>query len=108
MNFFLTDHQLLEELLEAASNTPVQQLPRLAGRLAEANAVVLSRLQSPTPALQADELIDIKTASARLGLSTAYLYRHSDQLPFTIRQGRKLLFSTAGISKYIQTKTKGR
>ncbi len=103
----MTDPEILETLLEAASNTPVQQLPRLLGRLAEATATAQARLLSPGPAPQADELLGIAEASQRLNVSESYLYRHSSQLPFTVRQGRKLLFSTAGITKYISKNQNG-
>lgn len=111
MDFFLSDAdaQLLKGILQAAGSVPSADLPQLIGGLAQANAVAFSRL-SPTPsaASEPDQLLNIEQAAARLNLSPAYLYRHSGQLPFTIRQGRKLLFSTAGITKYIQSKTKGR
>ena len=48
-----------------------------------------------------DELLDIESASRRLGVSKDYLYRHSEEFPFTRRIGRKLLFSRTGIERHI-------
>jgi excisionase family DNA binding protein len=51
-----------------------------------------------------DELLSIEIAAERLGVSKDYLYRHSEDYPFTRRQGRKLLFSALGIDKHIRQK----
>jgi hypothetical protein len=64
----------------------------------------MARLIAPAPAQPAgaDELLPIEEASRRMGVSKDYLYRHGAELPFTRRVGRKLLFSSLGIERYIQ------
>jgi len=52
--------------------------------------------------VQADELLDVDEAAERLAMSKEYLYRHHGKLPFARRMGRKLLFSSLGITEYIK------
>lgn len=93
----------LENVLEAARTTPPESLPRFLGQLEEARVTALSRLQAPAPQpKQADELLDVDEACRRLGISTAYMYRHHSDFSFTRRVGKKLLFSSAGISEHIK------
>ena len=95
----------LEPVLTAARELPAPELPRLLGELEEVRATALARLSAPATAQSADELLNVAEASRRLGTSTAYLYRHAAQFPFTRRMGRKLLFSSAGLSQYIKRKS---
>ncbi len=63
----------------------------------------MARLSAPAPvASTPDELVDVEEAARRLGISTEYLYRHHKKFPFTRREGRKLLFSSAGIAEYLK------
>lgn len=91
----------LEPAMSAARSLPVEQLARLIGDLEEVRCVAMSRLIAPTPAPQPDELVDIQEAARRLGVSKDYLYRHAGKFQFTKRIGRKVLFSSLGISRYI-------
>jgi excisionase family DNA binding protein len=49
-----------------------------------------------------DRLLNVQEAATKLSLSEDYLYRHSGRLPFTVRNGRQLRFSEAGIERYIR------
>lgn len=49
-----------------------------------------------------DSLLDIEAAAGRLGCSKDWLYHHARQLPFTVRNGRLLRFSSHGIDRYIR------
>lgn len=90
---------------DAARELPPEELPDLIGELESIKAVAWARLTAPTPVPQEhDELLDVEAAAARLGTSRDYLYRHSQEYPFTRRQGRKLLFSALGIEKHIRQK----
>jgi predicted DNA-binding transcriptional regulator AlpA len=51
---------------------------------------------------QADRLLNIDEAAVRLDVPPSWLYRHSRQLSFAIRNGRKLAFSEKGIEEYIR------
>ena len=93
----------LENVLEAARTAPAESLPELLGKLAVAQAVAFSRLQSPAPMPKLnDELLGIEETCRRLGVSTAYMYRHHAEFSFTRRVGKKLLFSSLGIEQHIK------
>jgi excisionase family DNA binding protein len=51
-----------------------------------------------------DRLLDVTEAAARLGTSRDYLYRHARRLPFTVRVGSRLRFSSRGIDRFIRTR----
>jgi len=92
-----------EDILQAARELPVEDLPNFIGQLETAKATAWARLAMPSNGThQHDELLGVEAAAARLGVSTDYLYRYHRQYSFTRRQGRKLLFSAFGIQKYIQ------
>jgi excisionase family DNA binding protein len=92
----------LNSALAQARQLPLEELPRLLGDLEEVRATALARLTSPAPQQQPDELLDVREASRRLGVSTDYLYRHHRSFPFIRRVGRSLRFSAAGLEDYIR------
>jgi hypothetical protein len=49
-----------------------------------------------------DTLLDVTKAAKRLATSPDWLYRHARRLPFTVRNGRQLRFSSEGIARYIR------
>lgn len=51
---------------------------------------------------QEDRLLSIEEAAAILGKTKDWVYRHADNLPFAVREGRLLRFSKNGIQKYIR------
>jgi excisionase family DNA binding protein len=82
-----------------------EAIPRLRGELAQLDTLLLSRLfAAKEPDTPEDQLLNVTEAAERLGVSTDYLYHHSATMPFTRRVGRKLLFSTAGLAKYIRSR----
>jgi len=93
----------LQFALRFARELPGEELPKLLGELEEIRCTALARLSVPAAAqaLKTDELLSIEEASRRLGVSKDYLYRHGADFAFTRRMGRKLLFSSLGIEKYI-------
>jgi predicted DNA-binding transcriptional regulator AlpA len=94
----------LETVLDRVRGLPTDELPRFLGDLETVRAVAWSRLTSPphpAPENAADELLDVKAAAARLGISSSYLYRRHKQFPFTRRVGTALRFSSLGIQKFI-------
>jgi excisionase family DNA binding protein len=93
----------LQSVLDSLKEMPADRLPDLMGELEVIRATALLRISSAMPSTQTrDELITVEQAAERLGLSTDYLYRHSKQLPFTRRVGRKLMFSSLRIDAYIR------
>ena len=95
----------LQTVLNSLQGMQREKLPELLGELEVIRATAVMRLAAPTVMPQRhDSLLDVKEASERLGMSTDYLYRNSQALPFTRREGRKLLFSSLGIDAYIAKK----
>ena len=93
----------LQPVLRFAKELPPEQLPRLLGEIEEVRCTALARMavNISTSCSDRDELLAVEEASRRLGVSKDYLYRHSDEFPFTRRMGRKLLFSRIGIERHI-------
>jgi predicted DNA-binding transcriptional regulator AlpA len=81
-----------------------------AGQLEKVKAVLWARLAAPVvPAVAtnghgADRLLTAQEVRARTTLSVAWLYRHAGALPFTRRVGRTVLFSEAGLTKWLATR----
>ena len=98
----------LQLVLRAATELPAGELPRLIGELEEIRVTAMARLTGPAPAQpqQHDELLDTAQAAHRLGISKDFLYRNHRGFSFTRRVGRRLLFSSAGIEKYIRQQSR--
>ena len=93
----------LKPALAAALELSAAELPEFIGQLESIKAMAWARLAAPVaPPAQHDELLAVTETARRLGVSEDYLYRHSQEYSFTRRQGRKLLFSAAGIDRYIK------
>lgn len=79
-------------------------------RLATVQSVLLGALLAATgPAATAapqgpDRLLDVNEAADRLGVSADWVYRHARQLPFAVRNGRLLRFSSQGIDRFIKAR----
>jgi len=91
----------LEPVLALAKNLPREELPRLLGDLAEISATANARLTSSVVEARSDEMLDVEEAARRMGVSKDYLYRHQGKFPFARRIGRKLLFSSVGLEKFL-------
>src|SRR5690242_18437573 len=93
----------LQVVMSAVCDMPTSELPQLLGELEQVRCTALARLTGPAPIkAEADELLNIDGAARRLGVSVDYLYRHHKTLPFARRIGRRLLFSSAAIERYIR------
>ena len=57
---------------------------------------------APTQTDDPDTLLTITQAAERLQQTTHWLYRHAHALPFTVRVGRHLRFSSQGIARFIR------
>jgi len=82
----------------------------LLARLAVVQSVLTTRLltivvdgQEQATGQEPDHLLTVEQAAEKLGVSEDWIYRHADQLPFTIRVGdRHLRFSAQGLDRYIR------
>jgi predicted DNA-binding transcriptional regulator AlpA len=81
----------------------------LRGELAALDTLLLVRLLSPNGSVehsaQPDRRLNVEDAATKLGVSKDYLYRHAESLPFTVRIGRGLGFSEAGIERYLRQRS---
>lgn len=89
------------------------ELPALAGDLAHALGTVITRMaevraipDNPTPHGEADGLLTVAEAAARLGVARSWLYRHAKALPFARKLGyRTLRFDPRGLEKWSATRS---
>lgn len=96
----------LEKALDAA---PVNDLPDALGALARLSALAqlrLSRHAQLAPVHAEERLLNVKEAAARLGMSMTALYHRAAELPFTVRQGRRLRFSESALSAWIRKRAR--
>jgi predicted DNA-binding transcriptional regulator AlpA len=99
---------LIREVERLASEIGVEDAPGLLGDLERIRWRLRLRLEALARNHQngAEEepsrLLDIEEAAGRLGCSLSWLYRHSKRLPFTVRTGRSLRFSSKGIDSFIR------
>lgn len=61
-----------------------------------------SKNESDKAPANGDRLVGIEEASQKTGLTTDWLYRHADSLPFVKRVGRSVRFSYNGMEKFIR------
>lgn len=98
----------LQELLEALDTLPPECVPDAIGKLEVAKARLWARLVTAPVGngrgQGEDRMLDIEEAAARTGMSRAWLYRHKSNLPFAKRIGRKVLFSKAGLTRWLATR----
>ena len=96
---------LLAELGRALAATPREGLPPLLASLEGLKATTLLRLSVPPvpePGDRHEQLVDAPEAARRLAVTEDWIRRHTDDLPFTVRLGRKVRFSVAGLDRYIR------
>lgn len=106
MNDELT--RILENPANISEIAP-ESLPPLLCQLAALQSALTARLLT-TPANgdsspPDDVLVDVKEAAKRTGLSSSFLYKNP--MPFKVREGGRVLFSSNGISAWIK-KRQGR
>jgi excisionase family DNA binding protein len=95
--------QELQLLLRIAQELPHEELPGLLGEIEQVRYTAIARLSVPTHTpSESDQLLSVEDAAKRLSISEDYLYRHGKEFPFTRRVGRRLLFSSAGIDRYLE------
>jgi predicted DNA-binding transcriptional regulator AlpA len=96
----------LEHALDAA---PVESIPEAIGALARLDAMTrlrLVRLAQLAPVQAEERLLNVEQAAARLGMTASALYHRAQDFPFTVRQGRRLRFSSGGIDTWIRRRAR--
>src|SRR5436309_7258869 len=89
--------------VEVVDTLPAEALPAVIAHLAALQARVAARLATgiPTNGGGGDRMVGIEDAAARTGMSKSWLYRHHHALPFAKRIGRKVVFSEAGLTRWL-------
>lgn len=98
----------LTELQEHVADVPAEMIPALLSQLAALQGSLAARLLNRDDTASAPSeprLLKVSAAAERLQMSEDYLYRHADDLPFTVRKGRMLRFSEPGIEKWIRNRS---
>jgi len=109
-----TPHRLTNNAafdLSHLDELPLQDIPALLVQLAAAQSMLAARLliehdkrQTETTS-EAGKLLTVEEAVRRTGMSGDWLYRHSRSLPFTVRVGRFLRFSEAGLDRWVRSRS---
>ncbi len=89
--------------VDAIAALPAEALPVMALQLAALQSAVAARLAAGVRRDDGpDRLLTVKQAAPVLGMSTDWLYRNAERLPFTRRTGRRVLrFSERGLTRYL-------
>jgi hypothetical protein len=109
----MTRPEVLDAIRAAVEQAPLEELPILAGALAEAQARLALRINAPNGHGQAsnaetvDHNLSALSAAKRLGVSLPYLYKHASEYPFTARIGRPVVFSARGLEVWLRSKRSG-
>lgn len=93
--------------VEAVDGLPAEALPAFVAQLSALAMRAAARMAlpgRPQHRVETDRLLTVGEASERTGMSRAWLYRHKANLPFSKRIGRKVLFSEAGMTRWIATR----
>jgi predicted DNA-binding transcriptional regulator AlpA len=101
----VTLRALRADLVRLATESPPEELPALIGRLEAAKATAWARLVSPAAPngsgrTDSDENLSAAATARRLGVSVEWVYRNARRLPFSVRIGRRVLFSAAGLERW--------
>jgi predicted DNA-binding transcriptional regulator AlpA len=100
--------RLLGALERLVSEIPLEDAPALLGDLERVRwrlrlrLEMLTRGRENSAGTEPNRLLDVEEAAGRLGCSPSWLYRHSKRLPFVVRTGRSLRFSSKGIDSFIR------
>jgi predicted DNA-binding transcriptional regulator AlpA len=82
---------------------------QLLAKVVSLQTLLLARAMAPgtnghEPASSDDRLLTAAEAAEHLGHSVDWIYRNAKILPFTVRTGRDLRFSAAGLAKWIRAR----
>jgi predicted DNA-binding transcriptional regulator AlpA len=84
-----------------------EQLPEALADLERVRARLMLRLTAAgarSGAPEEDRLLTVEAAAKRLALAPDTLYRKAKDLPFTVRIGHQVRFSSVGIDKFIRSR----
>ena len=83
---------------------PPSDLPGILGELERLKAAAWMRTTLPAPYSEDRDApeanLSAQKAARSLGVSLAWIYKNARRLPFTLRIGRRLLFSARGLERW--------
>jgi hypothetical protein len=89
---------------EVERATPAE-CPSLLGELERLKAALWLRMAAPAhrqTSSQYDCLLTAAEVAQRLRVTKEYVYRNAPKYPFTVREGRYVRFSQAGLARYLE------
>ena len=98
--------ELLAELYGLVEDLQLADVRVVLVELGKLNAMLWTKLVSESSGspLPEHRLLKISEAAERLAVTEDWLYRHADQLPFTVRlTEQQLRFSSRGLDEFIET-----
>jgi predicted DNA-binding transcriptional regulator AlpA len=101
---------VLPDLARVVAAAPRDQLPQIIGELERAKAAAWMAMQAQpvtTAPPTVDRNISADEAAQRLGMSKDWLYKNAEHLPFAVRIGRRVLFSTKGMERWSAKRRNG-
>lgn len=93
---------------DRVADLPPVRIPALLSQLTALQGAMAARLLTADRADSgeaADALLTVDQAATRLGVSKDWLFRRSRTLPFVVRLGRHLRYSSRGIDRYVRSRT---
>jgi hypothetical protein len=101
----VVDFEALVSIIETGSSAVVD----VAAELARAQATLQWNMSRARPSRSTDDTEDVLVgaveAARRLNMSVEWVYKNAKEFPFTVRNSRKLQFSTQGIERYKRRNT---
>lgn len=99
----------ISSLLKDASRIgqiPASQIPALLTQLSSLQTAIASRLivNDEEAADDADQMLTVEEAAARLGVSADWVYRRSKSLPFIVRFGRNVRCSARELDRFLKNR----
>jgi len=88
------------------ANVDAGEIPALLAQLSAVQSSIAARLVATSKETKPsdDVLLDVEEAASRLDVSQDWLYRRTQKLPFVVRVGRHVRFSSNGIERFIKNK----
>jgi len=95
----------LDAIDRSISEAAPGQVPAIIATLSAKIGAAAARMMQVTAeskdmCVGADENLSTTEAARRLGVSPAFLYKNASRLPFTVRIGRRVLFSSSGLERW--------
>ena len=97
----LTDPRRAETLDAEEARKAIAEVAAAQSTLAALQCVLLGRSAAAPPThVSADENMSVAETARRTGMSRSYLYKNADSLTFTVRIGKRVLFSARGLERW--------